>query len=155
MPSFIKSVALTGFIAGTLDIVSATIHFLVRHPDMGISDLLVRIASGAFGKEAFNGNPLMPWLGLLFHYIIAYSFTLLFFILYGRIAVIRKQPLVSGLLYGIVVWSIMQFIVLPLTYIPTGTLNLANINTLIGIVILMIMIGIPAALGARRYYGAD
>jgi hypothetical protein len=150
MPSFFKTLAITGFIAGTLDITAATVHFLIRNPTLTFSDLLVRITSGALGKEAFNGNPAMPVYGLLIHYFIAYSFTFLFFILFGKISVLRKQPVVSGLLYGIVVWAIMQYIILPLFNVPTAPVR--SVNTVIGIVILMFMIGLTSAIGAGNYY---
>ncbi|RFS21989.1 hypothetical protein DVR12_15205 [Chitinophaga silvatica] len=150
MPSFIRAVAITGLIAGTLDITAASIQFLNNHPQSSVRTMLTAIASAAFGQEAFNGNPVMPWIGLLFHFIIAYSFTILFFLLYERMEVLRKQPIVSGMLYAIVVYSTMQYLVLPLTKLPLQKLPLPAI--LIGIGILMVVFGIPVSLGARSYY---
>lgn len=92
----------------------------------------------------------MPVYGLLIHYFIAYSFTFLFFILFGKISVLRKQLVVSGLLYGIAVWAIMQYIILPLFNVPTAPVR--SVNTVIGIVILMFMIGLTSAIGAGNYY---
>ncbi|HWN89024.1 MAG TPA: hypothetical protein VNM35_08170, partial [Chitinophagaceae bacterium] len=65
-----------------------------------------------------------------------------------------KYPVPIAILYGIFVWSAMRFIILPyLSRITPKPIigNEAVINAIIGAVILMICIGLPNALLAKRY----
>lgn len=67
-----------GLLAGTLDISAACVQYYMKtgkNPDY----VLKYVASGAFGKDAFTGGIVMSMAGLLFHYLIAFSFTLFFF----------------------------------------------------------------------------
>jgi hypothetical protein len=79
----VKSVLGGGAIAGTLDIISAFIYTSVygRQPDF----VLKYIASGVLGNEAFNGGTATVLLGLAIHYIIAFCWTILFFVIYPRL----------------------------------------------------------------------
>jgi hypothetical protein len=115
-----------------------------------LSKLFAYISSGVFGKDAFNGNPAMTWWGLLFHYLIAGTWSFVFLSIYPKIAGLRKYPVAAGLAYGLIVWSFMQFIVLPFSRVPHGSLHLAS--ALINIAILMVMIGLPLSFIGRRYY---
>ncbi|HET9747648.1 MAG TPA: hypothetical protein VFP97_18150, partial [Chitinophagaceae bacterium] len=77
--SFLSSALSAGLLAGALDIIAACIHaYLARGTQP--QQVLRFIASGVFGKDAANGNMMIVW-GLLFHFLIAISFTLCFFVL--------------------------------------------------------------------------
>ncbi|SJZ79803.1 hypothetical protein SAMN04488128_1011636 [Chitinophaga eiseniae] len=140
---------LTWLIAGTLDLFSACLQFVLVTGKSFVNVLLF-VASGVFGREAFSGNPAMVWWGVLFHYTVSLGFTLLFFFLYPRIPEMRKIPSVSGLVYGIFVWLVMNLLILPLTNIPKGPFHLVNV--LVGMCILMVAIGLPMGLMAGKYY---
>ena len=73
--SFIKAVLITAIIAGTLDIIGAIISYTAnggKKPTV----IFQYIASAVFGKSAFDGSVTMMSAGLLFHYLIAFLFTL-------------------------------------------------------------------------------
>ncbi|WP_212005443.1 hypothetical protein [Chitinophaga sp. HK235] len=142
-------ILLTWMLAGTLDLLSACVQFVLVTGKSFVNVLLF-VASGAFGKEAFSGNPAMPWWGVFFHYSFALFFTLLFFFLYPRIPEMRKIPSVTGLIYGIFAWIVMNLLVIPVSSIPHGPFRLAN--TVIGMCIIMVMIGLPMGLMAGKYY---
>ncbi len=73
--SFIPSVLKAGFIVGTLDILAAFINYYIN-TGKSPEPVLKFIASGVFGKSAFTiGNEMLAW-GLLFHYGIAFIFTI-------------------------------------------------------------------------------
>lgn len=147
--SFPGSVFIAGLIVGTLDILSAIVYFtLVTHGP--VRTLLAYIGSGVFGKAAFSGDPAMPWWGLLFHYCIALIWSCIFFLIYPKIAAMRRYPVATGLSYGLIIWCIMQLIILPLSNVPHGPVHL--VSSLINIVILMVMIGLPLSFMARKYY---
>lgn len=141
-----KTIALAGFVAGTLDALGAIVIYQANPVGM-----FQYIASGAFGAgKAFSGGTIMVIWGILFHYFIAYAWTCLFFFLYPAMAVLRKNKYVTGLLYGIFVWIAMNRIILPLSAIPQGPFNLKA--ALIGASILMIAIGLPISILTHRYY---
>ncbi|HEY9260636.1 hypothetical protein [Chitinophaga sp.] len=148
--SFPGVVLLAGLIAGTLDILSASVYFTIATHGQPLSKLFAYISSGVFGKEAFNGNPAMTIYGLLFHYLIALTWSFIFLSIYPKIPNLRKYPVATGLAYGLMVWSFMQFVVLPLSQVPLGPLRL--VSALLNIAILMVMIGLPLSFIARRYY---
>lgn len=140
-----KTIVLAGFIAGTLDILCAI--FILAG---GNAEMVLRfIAQGAFGPAAYEGGPEMILWGLLFHYFIAYAFTLTYFLLSVHVAIIIKRPFVSGLLYGIVIWLFMNYIVLPLSQNPPGAFSFENAYK--NILILMFAVGLPIALLARKH----
>jgi hypothetical protein len=139
-------------IAGTLDIIAAHLHAWAASGKAPVT-LLKRIAGGALGRErALQGGAETMALGLFFHYVIAFAFTVLFFLLYPRLSLLRKNGFAVGFAYAVFVWCTMNFIVLPLSALPRATPNFASKHTYIGIGILVIAIGIPIAAGAARFY---
>ena len=92
----------------------------------------------------------MVALGLLFHYIIAMSFTTAYFLVYPLIPFLQRQKIISGLLYGVFAWAFMNYITLPLSNVHMAPFKLTN--ALISIAILMVCIGLPVSLLVNRYY---
>lgn len=145
------AIIMAGLVVGTLDLTAATIQTIV----MGGNPLrmLQYIASGIFGKDAFEGGLRYSLLGGIIHYGIAFSWTILFFLLYPKINGLASHKLLTGLVYGLIVWLIMNRVVVPLSKIPDSPFNLKN--ALIGLGILIIAIGIPLSFMAARYYSAQ
>jgi hypothetical protein len=142
----ITSVILTTLLAGTLDMIAAIIS-------SGAKPLIIcqYIASAIFGREAaFSGGYTMGLLGLLFHYCIAFGWTLLFFILYPRIKFLSKNIYLIGVVYGIFVWCMMNLVIVPMTRIVQAPFNLQK--AFVGMLIIIFMIGLPIAVMAHRYY---
>ena len=77
--------------------------------------ILQGIAAVAFGKTIIGNETIMALLGLLFHFIIAYSFAAGYFFIYPHVRFLHRNKIISGLLYGIIVWAIMNLIVVPLS----------------------------------------
>lgn len=137
-----------GLMVATLDILAAFIQFYSKTQKSPIV-VLNFIASGVFGKEAFSGGSEMAVIGLLFHYIIAIGFTFIFFVLYPNLKKVIKNKIVLGSIYGLFIWLVMQFIVLPLS--QTSSLKLSVQGSITAILILIVCIGIPLAWLAQRY----
>jgi|SRR6185503_11883611 len=154
--SFFASALVAGLIAGVLDITAACIHAYLRNGTTP-EQVLRFIAGGAFGKESANGTMMIIW-GLLFHFLIAMSFTFLFFLLARVVPSLVKYPIPVAIAYGAFVWLFMRYVVL--NYISTIKIRPitgqnAILNAIIGAVILMICIGLPNALLAKRYVKAN
>jgi hypothetical protein len=150
--SFARAVLLVTAIAGTLDIVAAHLHVWAIRGSFPTT-MFKAIAGGALGRaKAQQGGAGTILLGAFFHYFIAFTFTLLFFLLHPRVATLRKNRLASGAVYALFVWGTMNFLVLPISALHASLPNFASKHTYIGIAILIAMIGVPIAVGADRFH---
>lgn len=144
-----RSILLAGFVAGLLDITAAIISFyLNRHQPP--TRMFQFIASGVLGKSAFTGGMSTAALGLLFHFMLAYIFTIIFYFIYPKINLLWKNKLITGLAYGVIVWCIMNLVVLPLS--NASAIPFKTKGVIIGMLIIMFCIGLPIALFAHKYY---
>ena len=155
---FTKAVLIAGLIAGTLDAVAASVQFMIKSDGDNPLKVWRYVASVAFGAEARTRDlyTMAAW-GLLFHYLIAMFFTLLFFLCYRPIKMLLVNKFVAGVVYGIFVWCMMNLLVLPLINGKNLSLHIEKLTTaykdsLIGMGILIIAIGLPISLLADRYY---
>lgn len=139
-----------GLLAGTLDITAACIQFYIN-TGQGPAPVLRYIARAAFGPAAVNGGSEILVAGLLFHFIIAMSFTLLFFFLYKNFSFFSIQPVITAIVYGIFMWSFMFFIVLPLS--RAGQPPFHFNKALVAIAILIACISTPLVLLAKKWSG--
>lgn len=148
--SLLKAILLTGLLAGTLDITSAIIHYVIRTQKNPVK-IFNYIAGAVFGKtEAYADGVLMPLLGLIFHYCVATIFTAFFFLIYPKIKILSKNIVATGLLYGIFVWFVMSYIVVPLSRISSFPSSV--LQSIIGCIILMFAIGLPISIMTYRFY---
>lgn len=151
MNSKIGTVFLSGLIAGTLDILAAIVIYALILQKTTPLKILQSIASGVFKKEAYTGGPEMAWYGLGFHFLIALLFAWFYFILYPHLPLLKKSTLVAGILYGILVWIVMNLVVLPIVF-PVLPAKSLDFPTLLSVLILIFCIGLPIACITRKYY---
>jgi uncharacterized membrane protein YagU involved in acid resistance len=147
--SAIKTILLSGFIAGTLDILAAFVLAYILGKVTPVR-VLQSVASGAFGKDAFTGGTTTALFGLLFHYIIAYCFAIAYFIIFPYIIFLGKLKILGGLLYGIFAWLLMNLVVVPLSNVNRPSMQWDAMVR--GIIVLMLCIGLPISLITHRYY---
>jgi hypothetical protein len=146
-PPLWKVIAGATLLVGTLDISDAFIFYGLR----GVTPtrILQGIASGALGRAAFGMGNGSAILGLFFHFFIAFSATTVF-LLASRQLPLGRHPFLYGTLFGVALYIVMNYIVLPLSKIglrPTPPIvPLVN-----GLTALIVCIGIPLAFIARRY----
>ena len=146
----LKTIFLAGFTAGTLDVLAAITVYSFIMNRVTPTRLLQGIASGVFGSSAFEGSYGMALAGLAFHYMIAFCFTIFFFLIFPFVPFLKNQKVLGGLLYGIFAWCVMNLAVLPLLHIaniPTKWDGIAR-----GAIILMFCIGLPISLVVNNYY---
>jgi len=142
------AILLTGLIAGTLDATAAILNFIIStHKNPAV--IFQYIASGVFGPKAFSGDSYIV-IGILFHYLIAYLFTAFFFLIYPYIGGIAKNKVLTAVIYGVFVWLVMNFIVVPLSDVPKSPFNAKGV--ILGIAFLIVCIGLPNAFMAGRFY---
>jgi hypothetical protein len=146
-PQFAKAIGLAFLIAGTLDLSDALIFYGLR--GVPPTRILQGIASGILGRASFTQGTHSAFLGLLLHYFIATTVATIYFIASRRMP-LSRHPLLWGGFYGIVVYVVMNYVVIPLSRIgPRPTPPLVPLIN--GVAALVFCIGIPVALIARRY----
>ena len=145
----IKTIIYAWLIAGTLDIMSAIINSLIFYKG-DLIGLFQYIASGLFGQSAFNGGVRMVFAGLVIHYLIALTWTLIFFFVYPKIKILSYNKIITGLIYGIFIWIIMNKIVLKFSGVPHIKFNL--IHDVLGTAYLMFCTGLPVSIIISKYY---
>src|SRR5262245_7523393 len=144
-----KTYLATALLVGTFDITYAIVFSYFRS---GTSPerLLQSVAAGWFGREAaFSGGAPTAAAGLGFHYFIAFTITAIFFVAASRLPSLVSRPALTGPLYGIGVYVVMNWVVIPLSRIRVFP-RPALVVLASGLLVHMFLIGLPIALGARR-----
>jgi len=137
-----------GLIAGTLDIRAACLTAWLR-AGVGPIGLLQYVASGALGPAAFQGGVKTALIGLALHYLIATIWTIVFYLASRKWLFLIERPVQFGLIYGIAVYLIMSFVVVPLSRVTPRPATITGRT--IGILTIMFCIGLPIALIVRRF----
>jgi hypothetical protein len=141
-PKILIAILVGGFIAGSLDLTSAFITFGWGVPRA--------IAAGLVGRQAFQGGVATWVLGVFLHYVIAYAAATVYCVASWKLDFLKENWLVCGMFYGIAVFLVMNLIVLPISGLhATGPYQLHGLIQ--GIVVHMLIIGVPIAFCARRF----
>ena len=83
--------------------------------------VLQYIASSLLGPRSFSGGLASAGLGLVVHFAIALVVAAIYILASRRVAVLRTQWVLLGLLYGAAVWTVMNLVVLPFTAVASRT----------------------------------
>jgi len=137
-----------GLIAGTLDICAAFLTAWLR-AGIGPAALLRFVASGLLGPTALQGGMEIAVLGLALHFLIATIWTIVFYLASRKWLFLIERPVMFGLLYGIAVYTFMNFVVLPISLVTRRPIT--AVGTTIGLLTIMFCIGLPIALVVRRF----
>ena len=141
-----RAILTAGLVVGVFDISSAFVIWWQR--GVGARHGLQGIAAGLLGGSAFDGGLATAGLGLALHFFVAFVVVSLFYLASRKIGFLTNHPVVSGVLYGIGVYLVMYWFVLPTTF-PTFRHRLWN--ELIAVAIHISLIGLPCALIVSRY----
>lgn len=130
-------------LAGALDILAAFLVYAVILEKTSPARILMSIASGIFGKAAYSGGTPMVITGLLLHFLIAFIFSVFYYLIYPGLSFLHRRKLLSGILYGIFIWLVMNLGVLPIVFKGMPLPDPAA--ALLGIGIVIAAVGIPIA----------
>jgi len=142
------SILWIGLFAGTLDISENLIFNGFR----AITPWRVFqfIASGLIGLKSFRLGWTSVGLGVLIHYVIALSWAAIFYRAASRFRMIMRRPVLSGLIFGALVYFVMNFIMLPLSGVPHARAALTLASRINAVLALLFCIGLPISLLVRR-----
>ena len=146
-PRPLAPILAAGLLCGTMDITAAFITWMPR----GVSptSILQGIASGLLGPSAFQGGIATSALGLFLHYFIAFSWATIFYLASRALPMLIKRAILFGILYGVTVYLVMYWVVMPLSRFHRG--HFSWFNTAIAIITHIVCVGLPIALMVRRY----
>ncbi|HKX83219.1 MAG TPA: hypothetical protein VJL58_03275 [Pyrinomonadaceae bacterium] len=143
LPRAVHAIGLSGLAVGTLDGIAACINAATRGvmPDR----VFKYIASALLGREAANvGGFEVVLLGVLMHYGVAFGVATAFYVVVSRLPALLRYPLIVGPIYGVVVYFMMAYAIVPLTRVVQGPFNLSGM--IVMIIIHMVCVGSPPAL---------
>ena len=144
---FLRPLLLAGLVAGTLDLVAAIAVNLPR--DIPPIRILQSIASGLLGRDAYTGGMATAVLGTALHFGMMFVIAAVFLAASRQLQVLRRHWMASGVLYGIGVYVVMNYIVLPLSAFPhERASDLSRIAA--QVLIHMSLVGLPIAWIAKR-----
>ena len=130
---------------GILDLLDAVVFFGLR--GVQPARIFQSIASGLLGRAAFAGGMATAALGIALHFFIAFLIVAVFLLASRRLPALVRAPILSGLIYGIGAYIVMQYLVIPLSAAGTGRFSWPVFVN--GVLIHMFGVGLPASLAAR------
>jgi hypothetical protein len=148
LPQAIPAITAT---SGTLDLLSAFVFSGIagRTP----MQVLRSVAGGPF-PDATHGGAGYAVIGLLVHYAIMSVMVTVYCLAATRITALLRHPVIAGLAYGVLLYLVMYWIVLPwrfptifpqLGWWPVGNALFSH----------CICVGLPMGLLARRFLGPE
>jgi hypothetical protein len=139
-----QAVLVGGAAVAILDGIAATIDFRMR--GVSFARLWQVVASGALGPSSFQRGTASVLLGLAFHILIATTAALVFNVASNYVPALVAHYVICGVLYGLVVFAVMNLVVVPLSALPPRPFSLAG--TIRQIVIHIVCVGLPISTAA-------
>lgn len=142
-----RAVLIGGCLAGALDLAFAlSFAYLNGTPPQS---LLQTIASGLLGEASYSGGALSAALGFALHFLISLLFASAYVLASRRIAMLTRNVVASGAVFGVAVFLVMRLMVLPLSAFP-HPISIKSFGAALDLVSHMLLFGLPIALAARR-----
>jgi hypothetical protein len=115
--SAVRAILLGGILGGATDIIFACVAWAIR---AGVTPIRVgqSVASGLLGREAaLAGGVPVGILGLTLHFVMAIIMAAVYYFAATRIPLLVKRATIMGPLYGLAIFCVMNFVVMPLSAI--------------------------------------
>ncbi len=145
-------VLLGGLVAGCFDILYAIISWTLHDPPRSPLWVLQSVATGVLGAKSFDGGVASGALGLFCHFVIAFGASFTFYLASRKIGLLTRRPILSGALFGILVFLFMNWVVIPLAACPFTIPFTAKVLAK-GFISHALLIGIPIAWLQKRFSG--
>jgi hypothetical protein len=145
MNRYVLSAAAIVFLLATGDLIFACSYWYVTY-EVSPSRLIQNIASGLLGKRAFTGGENTVLLGVVLQYFMISLMVGTYYVASRRINALNAKPWMWGLLYGVVLYAVMNHVVLPLSAAAQGPVV---VSWIILSIVVHLLIGVTIAFGAR------
>ena len=139
-----------GLMCGVFDISQAFLAWGIQN---GVKPTVIlhSVASGVLGQKAFQGGVATAVLGAFLHFVIAFGAATVYCVASRWIPFMTTHAVISGLLYGEMVFWFMRLVVVPLSAAHQGKFTMATLIT--GPIGHMFLVGLPIALATKKYSG--
>ena len=134
-----------GLIVGVLDLAYAILVYSPKAPIL----IPQTIASGVLGARSYSGGDQTAALGVLLHFVIAFGAATVYYLASRKLTFLVHRAVLSGLIYGALVYFFMHQIVLPLSAVDHR--QMPFIYKAFEFVEHWFFVGLPIALSVRRY----
>jgi hypothetical protein len=147
MSRTVEAILCGGLLCGTLDAAAASLFLRSQ----GVSPIRVwqGVASGLKGESAFRQGWKSVCLGLVLHFLIAFSAASFFCIAARFVPEILNAPVAAGVLYGWAVFLVMNFVVVPLSARPKRPFTV--VGAVGQLLIHALWVGLPISLSASHF----
>ncbi len=144
MNRILKATLGAGLVAGTMDIVVAA---AINSASPAL--ILRAIASGLLGAAAYRNAEWVIVLGLVLQWIMSFIIAAVFVLASERLPILLRRWTLAGLAYGVVIFIVMSFIVVPLSAaVPKPHVTVLSFGEN---VLAMLLFGLIVAFFARRF----
>lgn len=145
-PRAVDTILYGGLVVGVLDGLDAVVFNAL----MGTSPIRVFqfVASGLLGRASFGGGLMTALLGTLLHFLVAFVVAAVYYRASLSLPALLRQAVMWGVIYGVAVYLVMNYLVLPVSAAPKIPFTFASL--LNGVVGHALLVGLPIALFARQ-----
>ena len=141
-PRAFETIVYGGLTVGVLDGLAAVANAGLR--GVGPARVFQYVAGGLLGPSAFEGGLATFLLGVLIHFLIAFTAAAAYYRASLSLPVLIRRAVLCGAIYGVAVYFFMGRVVVPLSSARPLPFSPAQL------VIHMLFVGLPVALIARR-----
>jgi hypothetical protein len=134
-----------GLVAGTIDIGAAAL--ITQLSPIFIMKI---VAGGLVGRSAFEGGASVAVLGMMLQWAMSVVIAAIFVLAACRMPVLVRRWIASGLAYGVVVYFVMNYVVVPLSALGKGMPPFDAVKFSENMVA-MLLFGLIVAFFARRF----
>ena len=148
-PKAFDTILIGGLIAGVLDGLDAVLFYNWSF-QVPPALLFQHIASGLLGRQSFQLGWYTVALGVACHLTIALGAAAVFYAISLALPVLFRKPFVFGPAFGIAVYLVMHYGVVPLSAITKRTVPPTHLELADQLFTHMFFVGLPIALMARK-----
>lgn len=141
-----------GLLVAIGDIVFATTLWFSWDP-AGLQRVFQTIAVGVLGQASYDGGTGSAVLGAVLHVFMAVTFVLIYTVVARRRPALLQHPVTLGMAYGVVLYVVMNFAVMPLSRVGRSP-SFAHPDWISYSVLAHMLFGVVCVLFARRALGA-
>jgi hypothetical protein len=146
MTGALQAILWAGLACAILDGVATSVQFGL----IGTKPLRVwqGVASGLLGKRAFRHGWVSGSFGLLLHFAIAFTAATVFVEMWQQIPFFARAYWISGRVYGVAVFLVMNLVVVPFSARPKRPVS--SEAMIVQLIIHVLFVGLPIALATNR-----
>ncbi|MEP7246077.1 MAG: hypothetical protein ABI885_20685 [Gammaproteobacteria bacterium] len=148
-PHPLRTIVTAGLIGGAFDITYA----FIAYGALGMSPIRIgqSVAAGLLGREAaLAGGVPTGLLGLALHFFIAIIMAAVYYGAATRIPLLVKRAVPCGLAYGLALYIVMNYVVMPLSAIKSTGGGGPLYIPITGVLVHVFLVGLSIALLTRR-----